>query len=115
MKWLKSFRVFESNTEEKKYLELSKLLQSEILDHMDIYYYNTEEDGEWIDEKDFDFWEWNHGFNGEIRGINIKVNSKNNQTKLFESLEKYRGIIESQLDIKINFYFSGNRKYIIIN
>lgn len=115
MKHLKSYKIFESKTNEEDSLELSKILQSEIFDDMDIYFYDTEENGDWDDDKEFDFWEWNYGFDGEKRGINVRVKYKENQTKLFESLEKYREFIESQLDIKISFYFSGNRKYILIN
>lgn len=115
MKHLKSYQIFESKTDEENYLELSKILQSEIFDNMDIYFYDTEENGDWDDDKEFDFWEWNYDFDGEKRGIIVRVRSKENQRKLFDNLEKYRQSIENYLDIKINFYFSGNRKYILIN
>lgn len=122
MKHLKSYQIFESNTDEENYLELSKILQSEIFDDMDIYYYDTEEDGEWDDQKDFDFWEWNYDIDGNIRGMNIRIsgNRKNMKRKdrrvlLFETLEKYKKAIESQLDVKITFYLSNDKHYINIH
>jgi len=122
MKHLKPYQIFESKTDEENYLELSKILQSEIFDDMDIYYYDTEEDGEWNDKKDFDFWEWNYDIDGNIRGMNVRIagNRKNMKRKdrrrlLFETLEKYKEAIESQLDLKIVFYLSNEKNYININ
>lgn len=120
MKHLKPYKIFESKTDEENYLELSKILQYEIFDDMDIYYYDTEEDGE-NDKKDFDFWEWNYDIDGNIRGMNVRIagNRKNMKRKdrrrlLFETLEKYKEAIESQLDLKITFYLSNDKHYINI-
>jgi hypothetical protein len=113
MKWLKSYKLFESS-EEQKYLELSKLLQSEIFDDMDIYYYDTEESGEWDDNKNFDFWEWQWDFEGEKRGINVRIPDGSKQNRLIVKLNEYKSSFENELGIKIHFYNSQNNNYIII-
>ena len=101
MKYLKKYKLFESNIEDK-YDELSKLLQSEIFDDMNIDF-----SGEQYPKHGLEYWKLYPSYKGslQLEVCNLKVKDC---AKIIKKLEDMKMVINSILDIDYNLMLGLN-------